>query len=90
MHTLSVVLDDVTSNVREHITLEREINNYWLAKYFEAEKAADPTRTWPALLLHWIRQVSAPIPEVPYRLPFLDLVQTTSTTVTTAFNGMPG
>ncbi|KAK9915314.1 hypothetical protein WJX75_007493 [Coccomyxa subellipsoidea] len=53
---LSVVLDDVTANVREHITLEREITNYWLAKYFEGEKAANPARTWPALLLHWIRQ----------------------------------
>ena len=61
VHALSVVLDDVTANVREHITLEREITNYWLAKYFEGEKAANPARTWPALLLHWIRQVSMPI-----------------------------
>ncbi len=57
VHSLSVLLDDVTSSVREHITLEREITNYWLAKYFQTETAADPSRTWSALLLHWIRQV---------------------------------
>ncbi|CAL8468647.1 g8187 [Coccomyxa elongata] len=56
VHSLSVLLDDVTSSVREHIALEREITNYWLAKYFQAEMAADPSRTWSALLLHWIRQ----------------------------------
>lgn len=60
VHSLSVVMDDVTSNVREHVVLEREVVNYWLAKYFEAERKADPGRTWPALLLHWIRQASLP------------------------------
>lgn len=55
---LGALVDEVTGTVREHITLEREMTNYWLAKYFEQEAARDPARTWPALLLHWIRQVS--------------------------------
>ena len=38
--------------------LEREITNYWIAKYFEQELAREPrASTWAALLLGWIRQV---------------------------------
>lgn len=55
---LGALVDEVTTTVREHISLEREITNYWIAKYFEQETARDPERTWPALLLGWIRQVS--------------------------------
>ena len=55
---LGALVDKVTATVREHISLEREITNYWIAKYFEKEAARDPERTWAALLLGWIRQVS--------------------------------
>ena len=51
-------MDEVTATVREHITLEREVTNYWIAKYFEQELARDPDKTWTALLLGWVRQAS--------------------------------
>ena len=54
---LGLLVDEVTATVREKITLEREITNYWLAKYFEQEIARNPDKTWNALLLHWVRQV---------------------------------
>ena len=54
---LGMLVDEVTGTVREHISLEREVTNYWLAKYFEQASARDPARTWTALLLHWVRQV---------------------------------
>ena len=54
---LGVLVDEVTGTVREHISLEREVTNYWLAKYFEQASAQDPGRTWAAQLLHWVRQV---------------------------------
>ena len=49
-------MDEVTATVREHITLEREVTNYWIAKYFEQELARSPDKTWTALLLGWVRQ----------------------------------
>ncbi len=55
---LRALVDEVTATVREHIGLEREVTNYWTAKYFEQEAARNPGRTWAALLLGWIRQVS--------------------------------
>lgn len=55
---LGALVDVVTATVREHISLEREITNYWIAKYFEQAAARDPERIWAALLLGWIRQVS--------------------------------
>ena len=55
--TLGLLVDEVSATVREHILLDREVTNYWLAKYFEQEIARDPERTWTALLLHWVRQV---------------------------------
>ena len=54
---LGMLVDEVTGTVREHISLEREVTNYWLAKYFEQASARDPGRTWAAQLLHWVRQV---------------------------------
>jgi hypothetical protein len=57
MQHMGLLVDDVAASVREHITLEREITNYWVAKYFEAERRTDPQRMWPARLLHWVRQV---------------------------------
>lgn len=54
---LGMLVDEVTGTVREHISLEREVTNYWLAKYFEQASARDPGRTWAAWLLHWVRQV---------------------------------
>ena len=53
---LGVLVDKVTAAVREHVTLEREVTNYWVAKYFEQELARNPDKTWTALLLHWVRQ----------------------------------
>ena len=53
---LGVLVDEVTAAVREHILLEREVTNYWVAKYFEQELARSPDKTWTALLLHWVRQ----------------------------------
>ena len=53
---MGVLVDQVTAAVREHVTLEREVTNYWLAKYFEQELARDPDKTWTALLLGWVRQ----------------------------------
>ena len=41
-----MLVDEVTGTVREHISLEREVTNYWLAKYFEQASARDPGRTW--------------------------------------------
>lgn len=56
-YNLGVLVDDVTANVRDHITIEREITNYWVAKYFDQQRKANPQRIWAARLLQWIRQV---------------------------------
>ena len=39
--------------------LEREVTNYWLAHYFKAESQKNPERSWKAMLLMWMRTVSA-------------------------------
>jgi hypothetical protein len=56
---LGVLVDEVAAGVREHVLLEREVTNYWLARYFQAAARERPGRAWPAVLLHWIRQVRA-------------------------------
>lgn len=66
---LGVLVDEVTATVREHITLEREVTNYWIAKYFEQELARDPNKTWTALLLHWVRQASPCTDSMPAGMP---------------------
>lgn len=72
---LGTVVDEVTAAVREHIMLEREVTNYWVAKYFEQELARNPNKTWAALLLHWVRQARPSICILPVALPKCHLLQ---------------
>ena len=71
MAGLGVLADEVAAGVREHILLERDVTNYWLARYFRSASEANPGRVWPAVLLHWIRQVR--VARAP-RPPFLHCV----------------
>lgn len=43
---------------QEAVLLEREVTNYWLAHFFQAEKSKMKDRSWEALLLMWMRTVS--------------------------------
>ena len=52
-------LSDINSSMSQEATLlEREVTNYWLAHYFQAEKSKTKDRSWEALLLMWMRAVS--------------------------------
>jgi len=44
------------AHLRRLLGLEREVAAYWTAVYFRDAAAADPGRTWPGLLLYWVRQ----------------------------------
>jgi hypothetical protein len=66
---LGELVDEVGGSVREHMLLEREVTNYWLALYFRRAVAAQPRRTWPALLMHWIRQVRCCMRAHPAAVP---------------------
>ena len=54
---LSQLADISGSMSHEATLLEREVTNYWLAHYFQAEKERQPDRVWEALLLMWMRTV---------------------------------
>ena len=47
-----------SSMAQEAALLEREVTNYWLAHFFQAEKSKMKDRSWGALLLMWLRAVS--------------------------------
>lgn len=52
-------LADMNSSMNQEATLlEREVTNYWLAHFFQAEKSKMKNRSWEALLLMWMRAVS--------------------------------
>ncbi|KAK9841052.1 hypothetical protein WJX81_007873 [Elliptochloris bilobata] len=53
---LAAAVDTAGAQLRRLFALEREVTAYWTAVYFRDELVADPGRTWPGLLLHWIRQ----------------------------------
>lgn len=47
-----------SSMTQEATLLQREVTNYWLAHFFQAEKSKRKDRSWEALLLMWMRTVS--------------------------------
>lgn len=51
------MMEAAGAQLRKLAGLEREVAAYWTAVYFRDALAADPARTWPGMLLHWIRQV---------------------------------
>ena len=57
-YELSQLSDISGSMTQEAILLEREVTNYWLAHFFQAEKTKTKDRSWEALLLMWLRTVS--------------------------------
>lgn len=57
-YELSQLSDISGSMAQEAILLEREVTNYWLAHFFQAEKSKRKDRSWEALLLMWLRTVS--------------------------------
>lgn len=56
---LGELVDMSNSMAQEAGALEREVTNYWLAHYFRAESQKNPERSWKAMLLMWMRTVSA-------------------------------
>lgn len=54
-YQLSQVMEMTNAMIQESSGLEREVTNYWLAHYFQAQK--DVGRTYTALMLMWIRLV---------------------------------
>ncbi|KAL3150657.1 hypothetical protein ABBQ32_000455 [Trebouxia sp. C0010 RCD-2024] len=57
-YELSQLSDISGSMAQEAILLEREVTNYWLAHFFQAEKSKRKDRSWEALLLMWLRTES--------------------------------
>jgi len=53
---LAAAVDAHSAALRRLLGLEREVAAYWTAVYFRDAAAADPARTWPGLLLYWVRQ----------------------------------
>jgi len=53
---LAAAVDAHSAALRRLLGLEREVAAYWTAVYFRDAAAADPGRTWPGLLLYWVRQ----------------------------------
>lgn len=49
-------MEITNSMIQETVGLERDVTNYWLALYFQAQK--DLGRTYSALMLMWLRTVS--------------------------------
>ena len=52
--------------LREHQAVVRAVDNYWLAELFRQRLLNDPQRTYPGMLLTWVRQV---IPHSPSPSP---------------------
>lgn len=48
-------MDSTNSMIQETNELEREVTNYWLALYFQAQKELG--RTFSTLMLMWLRTV---------------------------------
>ena len=57
---LGELTDVASQTAREASGLERVSKAYWTAVHFAREHAANPHRTWPALMLRWQRVVSSP------------------------------
>lgn len=57
-YELSQLADMNSSMTQEATLLQREVTNYWLAHFFQAEKSKMKDRSWEALLLMWMRTVS--------------------------------
>ena len=54
-YQLNQLMEMTNAMIQESNGLEREVTNYWLAHYFQAQK--DVGRTYTALMLMWMRVV---------------------------------
>lgn len=58
-------MEMTNSMIQESAGLEREVTNYWLAHYFQAQKELN--RTYSALVLIWMRTVRLRLVQHPCR-----------------------
>lgn len=53
---LSAVLNELGTATQQAIKLEREVQSYWIARYFKQMMEKEPERTWTATFLGWFKQ----------------------------------
>lgn len=58
-------MDELQLRNREVFLAGREVSKYWTTYFFQQKWEEDPNRTYPAMLLGWIRQVHTQLQKIP-------------------------
>eukprot|EP00889_Picochlorum_renovo_P000638 jgi/Picre1/27668/NNA_000632.t1 len=54
--SLQTVVDEVQKTSKRIAVLERSVDDYWMAVYFQRHREQNPHHPWSGILLNWIRQ----------------------------------